>query len=35
VEWLGLDGHTTQDATYLTLEDLEREGIRRGQGVVP
>src|SRR5207247_931518 len=27
VEWFGLDGHTIEDAVYLTLEQLEEEGI--------
>jgi hypothetical protein len=35
VEWLGLDGHTAEDAASVTLEDLEREGIRFGKGVIP
>ena len=34
VEWLGLDG-TVEDGVYYTLEDLEREGITFGRGVMP
>jgi hypothetical protein len=34
VEWLDADG-TVEDAQYLTLEQCEREGIRRGRGVMP
>ncbi len=35
VEWLGLDGKSVEDAAYFTLEDLSREGIRFGKGVMP
>jgi hypothetical protein len=34
LEWLGLNGHTTA-AAYFTLKDLEQDGIRCGQGVMP
>lgn len=32
--WVGLDG-TVEDSAYDTLEDLEREGITFGRGVMP
>ena len=34
VEWLGLDG-AVEDSAYYTLENLEREGITFGRGVMP
>jgi hypothetical protein len=34
VEWLGLDG-TVEDSAYYTLEELEKEGITFGRGVMP
>lgn len=34
VEWLGLDG-TIEDAEYLTLEALEKEGVKFGRGLMP
>ena len=34
VEWLGLDG-AVEDGAYYTLEDLERERIMFGKGVMP
>jgi hypothetical protein len=34
VEWIGLDG-TVEDSAYYTLENLEREGITFGRGVMP
>ena len=34
VEWVGLDG-AVEDSAYDTLEDLEREGITFGRGVMP
>jgi hypothetical protein len=34
VIWLDHDG-TIEDAQYLTLEQLETEGIRFGRGVMP
>jgi len=35
VEWLGLDGATVEDAEYLTLEALEKEGVTFGRGLMP
>jgi len=35
VEWLELDGGTVEDAAYVTLEDLAKEGIQFGKGVMP
>ena len=34
VEWIGLDG-AVENSAYYTLEDLEREGITFGRGVMP
>lgn len=35
IEWLDADRKTIEDSQYLTLEDLEAEGIRRGKGLMP
>lgn len=34
VEWLGADGEV-EDAQYLTLEQFEKEDIKRGRGIMP
>ena len=34
VEWLDADGEV-EDAQYVTLEQFEKEGIKRGHGVMP
>jgi hypothetical protein len=34
VEWLDADGEV-EDAQYVTLEQCEKEGIKRGRGVMP
>jgi hypothetical protein len=35
VERYGLDGKTVEDSGYYTLEDLAREGITFGKGLMP
>ena len=34
VEWLDADGEV-EDAQYVTLEQFEKAGIKRGRGVMP
>jgi len=34
VEWLDADDEV-EDAQYVTLEQFEKEGIKRGRGVMP
>jgi len=34
VEWLDADGEV-EDTQYVTLEQFEKEGIKRGRGVMP
>ena len=34
VEWLDADGEI-EDAQYVTLEQFEKAGIKRGRGVMP
>jgi hypothetical protein len=34
IEWLDADGEV-EDAQYVSLEQFEKEGIKRGRGVMP
>lgn len=34
VEWFGLDNSSIEDTVYLNLEELEKEGIRLGKGLM-
>jgi isopentenyldiphosphate isomerase len=34
IEWLNVDGEV-EDAQYVSLEQFEKEGIKRGRGVMP